>query len=92
MKLTIYRWSWLVATKVLRRSRRRIEAWWTLGPEVRWHTLRLLGLLWRGSQTRPALGCTASHYSTKQVAGSMTDLGRLGLRWTAVLARATAGF
>jgi hypothetical protein len=60
---------------------------------VRRHALRLLRLLWRRSQTRTALGRTASHYSTEEVAGSMANLRRLGLRRAVrVLAGATTGF
>jgi hypothetical protein len=94
MKLTIDRRgaTWLVSTKVLRRTGSRVEAWWALGTQVRRHALRLLGLLRRRRKTGTALGGTASHYSTEEVARSMTDLRRLGLgRAVRVLAGATAG-
>jgi hypothetical protein len=95
VKLTIdrRRATRLVSTKVLGRTGGRVEAWGALGTQVRWHALRLLGLLRRGRQTGAALGGTASHYSTEEVARSMTDLRRLGLgRAVRVLAGATTRF
>lgn len=85
-----------VATKVLGRSRRRVEAWWTLGTaEMGWHTLGLLRLLRRRRKTRTALSSTASHYATEEIAGAVADLGWLRLgRATVlrVLAGTAAGF
>jgi hypothetical protein len=48
---------------------------------------RFLG---RRSQSRAALRSAASHYAAKEVARSMADLGRLGLR-RAVVLRVLAG-
>jgi hypothetical protein len=93
MKLTIDRRgaTRLVTTKVLGRAGGRVETWRTLGTQMRRHALRLLGLLRRRRKTGAALGGTASHYSTKEVAWSMTDLRRLRLgRAVRVLAGATA--
>jgi hypothetical protein len=77
---------------VLGRARRRVEAWWPLrtGTQMRRHALWLLRLLWRGRQSRAALGRTASHDATEEVAGPMADLRWLRLGGAVVL-RALAG-
>jgi hypothetical protein len=95
MRLTIDRRrpTRLISTKVLGRTRCRVETWGTLRTQVRRHTLRLLRLLRRRCQTGATLSGTASHDSTEEVARSMANLRRLGLRRAMrVLAGATAGF
>lgn len=85
-----------VATKVLGRTRCRVEAWWALRTaEMRWHALGLLRLLWRRREARTALGSTASHYAAEQITRTVADLGWLRSRRAAVLgvlAGAAAGF
>jgi hypothetical protein len=92
LKLTVCSRAWLVATKVLRRARRRVEAWRTLRTrtQVWWHSLGLLRLLWRGCQSRAALSCTSSHNTAEEIAWPMANLG--WLRWRgAVVLRTLAG-
>lgn len=97
LRISIGGWVGWVATKVLGRSRRRVEAWWTLrtAAEVWWHTLRLLGLLGRRRKTGAALGSAAGHYAAEEIAGTVADLRWLRSRRAAVLgilAGAAAGF
>jgi hypothetical protein len=57
--------------------------------------MALRRLLWRRRQSRATLSSTTCHYAAEQVARSVTDLGRLRLRWAVVLrvlAGAAAGF
>jgi hypothetical protein len=90
-ELTVTAGTRLVAPEVLWRPWcRRVETWWALWAEVRWHARRLRRLLrWR-SQTWATLRSASGHYSTEQVAGAVANLRRLGLRRAAVL-RALAG-
>jgi hypothetical protein len=91
LKLTIYGWTLLVATKVLWRARSRVQSWWALGSSQLWrHAVALGWLLGRRCQSRTTLGSTASHDAAKQIAGSMADLRRLRLRGAVVL-RVLAG-
>ena len=54
------------------------------------HALGLLRLLWRGRETRSALGSTTGHDPAKEIAGSVANLRGLRLRRTVML-RVLAG-
>lgn len=95
MKLTVSRRSRLVPTEVLWRAWRRVESWRALRAttELWRHAVRRIAVLRRRSKSWSTLIGTARHYAAEEIAGSMTDLGRLGLRGAVVvraLARATA--
>jgi hypothetical protein len=86
VSVTIGWWARLVATKVLWWSRGRVQSWRALRTTKLWcHAVARWRLLGRRRQSRTTLRSTACHYSTKEVARSMADLGRLGLRRAVVL-------
>lgn len=91
LKLTIYRWTLLVAAKVLWWARSRVESGWALGTsQLRRHAMALGRLLWGRCQSRATLGSTACHYAAEQVTRSMANLRWLRLRGAVVL-RALTG-
>lgn len=92
MELTIGRRSWLVSSEMLWRARRWVETWRALWATSKlWgHAMGRVGVLRRGSQPRSALVGAARHYTTKEVAWPVANLGRLRLRW-AVVVGALAG-
>lgn len=91
LTLTINRWTLLVATKVLWRTRSRVQSWGALGSSQLWrHAMALGRLLWRRRQSRTTLGSTACHYAAEQVTRPVADLRRLRLRGAVVL-RVLAG-
>lgn len=92
VELTVSRRSRLVPTEVLRRARCRVESWRALRATTKlWrHAVGRIAVLRRRSESRPTLIGAARHYATEEIAGSMANLGRLGLRGTVVV-RALAG-
>ena len=69
--------------RMLRRTRRRIEAWGTLGRAVR-KALGLLRLLRRRGQAGPSLSSCSCHYAAEQSALTVADRRRR-LRGAAML-------
>jgi hypothetical protein len=92
VKLTVSRRSRLVPTEVLWRAWRRIEPWRALRATTKlWrHAVRRIAVLRRRSESRSTLVGAACHYAAEEIAGSVTNLGRLRLRG-AVVVRALAG-
>jgi hypothetical protein len=92
VELTVCRRARRVPTKVLWRARRRIQTWRALRStsQVWRHALRRIAVLRGRGKAGAALVGAASHYTAKEIARSMADLGRLRLRG-AVVVRALAG-
>jgi hypothetical protein len=91
LTITIYRWTLLVAAKVLWWARSRVESGRALGTsQLRRHAMALGRLLWGRCQSRATLGSTACHYAAEQVTRSMANLRWLRLRGAVVL-RALTG-